>query len=145
MLNNMVEAIVQYGASDKLTCDAWRTLVLKSDECIRTGEDLRTVLKNAEKEFKDTVKKQLPSAWRSAKSVVLKAYEKGVPVIVNNEVIGKSAVEKACKTGKLPKSADELFSEALSTVEALIVKEEDEARQKAFVFMLKELANKLGE
>lgn len=142
---NMVEAIVQYGASDKLTGDAWATLVRKSDECVRTGEDLRGVLKNAEREFKETVKKQLPSTWRSAKSVVLKAYDKGVPVLVNNEVVGKSAVEKACKTGKLPKTTDELFSEALAVVEAIIIKETDDTKRKAYIFLLKELANRLGE
>lgn len=145
MLNNMVEAIVQYGASDKLTCDAWRTLVLKSDECKRSGEDLRAVLKNAETEFKKTVKKRLPTAWRSAKSVILKAYDKGVPAIVDNEVVGKSAVEKACKEDKLPKTAEQLFAEALNTVEAIIVRESNDVMRKAFVFELKELADKLGE
>jgi len=142
---NMVEAIMQFGASDKLDGDAWGTLVTNIQSARKEGRDLQDVLKNAEKEFKEKTGKALPSKWRSAKSVALRAYNASVSLTDEQGLpVGKSAVEKLLKKDKVPKNTEKLFAEALNTVEAIIVKEPNDVMRKAYVFELRELADRLG-
>lgn len=142
---NMVEAIMQFGASDKLDGDAWSTLVTNIQSARKEGRDLQDVLKNAEKEFKEKTGKALPSKWRSAKSVALRAYNASVSLTDEQGLpVGKSAVEKLLKKDKAPKNIEKLFAEALNTVEAIIVKEPNDVMRKAYVFELRELADRLG-
>jgi hypothetical protein len=96
----LVDSIIQYAASDKLDGDAWNTLVTSS--VAFTRDDLPNVLRNAEDEFKErTGLTAMPSRWRSAKSVLLKARNNLVPMMDDNgQVIGKSAIERLCKGTK---------------------------------------------
>ena len=142
---NMVEAIMQFGASDKLDGDAWSTLVTNIQSARKEGRDLQDVLKNAEKEFKEKTGKALPGKWRSAKSVALRAYNASVSLTDEQGLpVGKSAVEKLLKKDKVPKNTEKLFAEALNTVEAIIIKEPNDVMRKAYVFELRELADRLG-
>jgi len=121
---NMVEAIMQYGASDKLTGDAWKTLVENVQKTVADGGVVVEVLKNAEAEFKERTKKPLPSAWRSAKSVVLRAYEKGINLTDEQGVVGKTAVEKMLKESKEPANSADKVRACMERVAALIESEE---------------------
>jgi hypothetical protein len=102
--------------------DAWATLV-RECAAVWTGSipDLQSVLKNAENEFKEkTGETQLPSAYRSAKSVVVASYLNDIPTTSDNgEPIGKSAVEKAIKAKqppKSPKTGSDYVSEGLDLI-----------------------------
>ena len=102
----LVDSIIQYAASDKLDGDAWNTLVTSSIPILVS--DLPTVLRNAEDEFKErTSLTAMPSRWRSAKSVLLKARNSGVVLTdENGRVIGKSAVESICQGMKEAEAVD---------------------------------------
>jgi hypothetical protein len=102
----LVDSIIQFAASDKLDGDAWNTLVTSSTHILYS--DLPTVLRNAEDEFKErTGLTAMPSRWRSAKSVLLKARNNLVPMMDDNgQVIGKSAIERLCKGTKEAEEID---------------------------------------
>ena len=102
----LVDSIIQYAASDKLDGYAWNTLVMSS--IAFTRDDLPNVLRNAEEEFKErTGLTSMPSRWRSAKSVLLKARNNLVPLMDDNgQVIGKSAIERLCKGTKDAEAID---------------------------------------
>jgi hypothetical protein len=120
---SVFDGLVKYAAGSRMDNDAWATLV---KECAHVWNgnliDLQTVLKNAENEFKEkTGETTLPSAYRSAKSVVLSSYLNDVPTMSDNgEPIGKSAVERAIKDKrppKEPKTGDEYVSEGLDLIQ----------------------------
>lgn len=85
--------IASYAAGKKLEGNAWRDLCLIASN---HTDDLADVLKNGEDEFKErTGEKKLPTSYRTAKSVILKARDKGVAFMSENgEPLGKTAVEK---------------------------------------------------
>jgi len=116
----LVDSIIQFAASDKLDGDAWNTLVTSSAGI--TVDDLPNVLRNAEDEFKErTGLTAMPSRWRSAKSVLLKARNNLVPLCDDNgQVIGKSAIERLCKGTKEAEVIDP-YAEVDRHLEALRV------------------------
>ena len=86
-------------ASQTLENETWNGMVEWAVEQTKQGvevSNLRTQIKDVELEMKkmyDTT--TMPSAWRSAKSVLLKAIGLNVPVIdIVGKPLGKSAVEQ---------------------------------------------------
>ncbi len=140
---NMVDAIMQFGATEKLTGDAWQTLVTNVQESITHDYDVKAVLKNAEKEFKERTSKQLPGAWRSAKSVVLRALKNGINLVDEQGPLGKTAIEKKLKGAKAPPVVNETdrIEQLLSKVEELIYSA-DVPIKVALIYKLKEFAVK---
>lgn len=100
---SITEAIVSYAVSAKADSSAWVKLSIEiSNLCVNTGSDmdvLKSIIKNQEEEYKKAYdEKQLPPAYRSAKSVALKAIANGVSLRNDvGEPYGKTAVEKAIK------------------------------------------------
>lgn len=140
---NMVDAIMQFGATEKLTGDAWQTLVTNVQESITHGYDVKGVLKNAEKEFKERTSKQLPGAWRSAKSVVLRALKNGINLVDEQGPLGKTAIEKKLKEAKAPPIVCETdrLDQLLIKIQDLIDTADDPIRA-ALIYKLKEFAVK---
>lgn len=100
---SITEAIVSYAVSAKADSSAWVKLSIEiSNLCVNLGGDI-TALKNNMKEQEEAYKKeydekQLPAAYRSAKSVALKAIANGVHLRNGlGDVYGKTAVEQAIK------------------------------------------------
>lgn len=94
------------------------------------GEALRLALKGAiegeeqayEKAHAGKSVKTL-AAWRSAKSVVLAAVEAGIALVdEKGKPIGKTALEKAIKETRSPKSNVEKFAIAMNTASAVFAK-----------------------
>ena len=106
---SITEAIVSYAVSAKADSSAWGTLVREISNLYAQCANL-DVLKNTIKDYETAYKKeyaepQLPPAYRSAKSVALKAIDCGVRLRDDEgNVIGKSAVEKAIKDTKEDKA-----------------------------------------
>lgn len=123
---HVVDALLQYAGSDKLDRDGWATLVMSTRNV--DNADLELVLKNAEDAFKERTKlTALPTKWRTAKSVLLKARRAGMSMIdENGEVVGKSAAEKYVKERitpdptTVPKNSWELAGAAMSHVNAAL-------------------------
>lgn len=108
----LVDSIIQYAASDKLDGDAWATLVRSSIDY--STVELPDVLKNTETEFKErTGHTAMPSRWRSAKSVLLKARNAMITLMDDNgQVLGKSAIEKMVTATKPASPTASVFDRA---------------------------------
>ena len=98
MLSVLKNVAVNAFASQTLENETWNGMVQWASEEMKQGKDipnLRTQIKEVEAEMKkmyDTT--AMPSAWRSAKSVLLKAMYLGVPMLdTSGKTLGKSAVE----------------------------------------------------
>lgn len=100
---SITEAIVSYAVSAKADTSAWVKLATEISELAYNLSGNMDVLKSTIKEQEDAYKKeygesQLPPAYRSAKSVALKALANGVPLRNGlGDIFGKSAVEQAIK------------------------------------------------
>lgn len=100
---SITEAIVSYAVSAKADSSAWVKLSVEiSNLRVNVGSDmdvLKSVIKEQEEAYKKEYdEKQLPPAYRSAKSVALKAIANGVRLSNDlGEPYGKTAVEKAIK------------------------------------------------
>lgn len=100
---SITEAIVSYAVSAKADSSAWVKLSIEiSNLRVNVGSDmdvLKSVIKEQEEAYKKEYdEKQLPAAYRSAKSVALKAIANGVPLRNGlGDVYGKTAVETAIK------------------------------------------------
>lgn len=105
----IVDSIVRYAAGAKMDAGAWNTLVLEVAQEYANGHEIGAVLKNAEEKFKEmTGETTMPSAYRSAKCVIVKAYTLGITTLnSNNEARGKTEVEKAIKEAA-PKAEPEM-------------------------------------
>lgn len=96
----MIDVITRFAVSEQASEGAWSTLAQEVQACVALGMDAEAVgnvLKNAEKEFKAEYDAPLPGAWRSAKSVALKAVRAGIALVDEEQVVGKSAVEKTLR------------------------------------------------
>lgn len=102
-MKSITEAIVSYAVSAKADGSAWVKLATEISELFYIHQHQEVVLKNIIKEQEEQYKKefnesQLPPAYRSAKSVALKALTNGVSLRNGlGDVYGKTAVEKAIK------------------------------------------------
>ena len=100
---SITEAIVSYAVSAKADSSAWVKLSIEiSNLLVNVGSNmdvLKSVIKEQEEAYKKEYdEKQLPAAYRSAKSVALKAIANGVPLRNGlGDVYGKTAVETAIK------------------------------------------------
>lgn len=102
---SIMDSIIKYAAGSRMEAGAWNSLVAEVASAYASGQDIKECLTEAEKAFKEaTGETSMPTAYRSAKSVVLKAYEYDVQTVdENNQPLGKSAVEKAIKD-RVPKN-----------------------------------------
>lgn len=99
---SIVDSIVEFAVSEQVGESAWGKLVTSVVEVYNSEgisvESTAEVLKNAEKEFKSQYGKSVPAAYRSAKSVALKALRLKVALLDDNgQPLGKTAVQNACK------------------------------------------------
>jgi hypothetical protein len=97
----MSNPIFGYRASAELSDDSWKTLVTST--AIVPKDDVRSTFKTWEEEYKTETKLPLPGAWRSAKSVIVAALDRDIPLVSVDDpsnVRGKTAVEKDIKTHK---------------------------------------------
>lgn len=140
----IVDSIMQCAGSDKLTEGAWKTLVIRTKDVL--NGDLEYVLKKAEREFKErTGYTKLPSRWRSAKSVLMKARGVGVALVSGDSVIGKSAVEKACKEA-LPtryKAPMDIAAKGVAIIRQALSQETSETVRVAMIASIKQELDKL--
>ena len=96
-------------------------------------ENVKIVLKNREKEYSDLHKVKLSSigAYRSAKSVALKAVSLAVNLLSDNgEARGKSEVEKDIKDNKEEKPVADKLQTAANTMNSIMdqIMDLDDAR-----------------
>jgi hypothetical protein len=110
--------IASYAAGKKLEGNAWRELCLIAKNHPHV-DDIADVLKNGEDEFKErTGEKKLPTSYRTAKSVILKARENGVAFMSENgEPLGKTAVEKMLREKADPAKPIDRAEAALTALE----------------------------
>lgn len=98
----LYKAAVSFMVSERTHTESWE-MVAKFASNYVDGSDvasLKAEFKTVEQQIKADFKiDALPSAWRSAKSVALKAVGKGVRLVDSHTgaVKGKTAVEKECK------------------------------------------------
>lgn len=88
-------------ASDASSDNCWTKMVTAS---FAAGghKEFQKELKDVEKLIKTEYKiNAMPGPWRSAKSVVLSALEKGIVLTgANGEILGKSSIQSKLKAGK---------------------------------------------
>lgn len=117
----LLDSIVEFTVSEQVSMSAWSKLVLDINAITQLSGDVRLALKNAEQEFKATYSKPLPAAYRSAKSVALKAHTAGVTMVTESgEVLGKTAVQTLCKTPPPVKDTVEQMSSYLRKAHAML-------------------------
>ena len=104
------DAIVQYAVSDTTANNAWGTLAALIGVWQMENVSIDTVnasLKEAEQTFRDEFHEALPTAYRSAKSVCLKAYKENVPIVNDDgNAKGKSALEADIKMVRVMADAE---------------------------------------
>lgn len=93
-----IDVIVAYAVGERSQEDGWKKLCMLLHNT-PISDDIHSVLKNIEEEYKAKFAAPLPAAYRSAKSTALKAYELGVDLLdAEGNVKGKTAVAKECKS-----------------------------------------------
>ncbi len=120
-LNSYIGALTGFGASDATNKGAWGALARTVQGAIDMGHDRDRVeaeMTMAEEEYKTANNvTALPSAWRSAKSVALKAVEQGFALIGDDGgIIGKTEAERSM-AGKGKKSP---YEKALDAANRLV-------------------------
>ena len=104
---NAMDVIIKYAVSERSESSAWGDLVRAAHEAYANGSDVAEALKAGETAFKEQSDQPLPARYRSAKSVLLKAWATGVATMGDNgEPLGKSAVEAAIKAAAVPKNKE---------------------------------------
>lgn len=99
--------IYSYRASEELDTDSWGTLVRAVATVGNTPDMLKQKFQEWENDYRGATALPLPNAWRSAKSVILRASKAGVPVTQEDGTVrGKTAVENAIKAGNTPDEVD---------------------------------------
>lgn len=115
-LRGYIGALTGFGASDATSKGAWGALAKSVQGAIDAGHERDRVeaeMQMAEDEYKRVNSvSSLPSAWRSAKSVALKAVEQGLPLVdEDGDIMGKTEAERAM-SGKGKKTAYEKAMDA---------------------------------
>ena len=108
-------------------------------------ENIKSVLKNREKEYSDLHKVKLSSigAYRSAKSVALKAVSLGVALLnENGEARGKTEVEKDIKDNKEDKPVIDKIQSTCNTLNALLEQLADVDEARMALIMIDQLREK---
>ena len=102
------QAIRSYAESEKAKGNGWGSLAVAVASM--SAAEAEGVCAETEGQFKrNNPKAGVPAAFRSAKSVALKALRLGVALIgPDGEAIGKTAIEKACKAAQAAADAAEL-------------------------------------
>lgn len=112
--------IFGYKASEELHSDSWGQLCNACNNLNPlTVDTLKSAFQQWESEYKETTGLPLPSAWRSAKSVLKNAVDKGIPFVLPEGPRGKTAVEKDIKEGRAPLSEEEQVKKHLDAVLAV--------------------------
>ena len=101
-------AIRAYAESEKAKGNGWASLAVAVASL--SAAEAEGVCAETEGQFKrNNPKAGVPAAFRSAKSVALKALRLGVALVgPDGQAIGKTAVEKACKAAQAEADAAEL-------------------------------------
>lgn len=110
-------------------------------------ENIKSVLKNREKEYGEINKVKLSTigAYRSAKSVALKAVSLAVNLLnENGEARGKSEVEKDIKDNKEDKPVIDKIQSTCNTLNALLDQLADVDDARMALIMIDQLRDKAG-
>ena len=93
----LVDSIIKYAASTQLEGDAWKDLVETVQQSGLTSiVAFDAAAKEAEASFRKQSDKNMPNAWRSAKSIVRSAIKASVSLVdAGGKPLGKTAVVKA--------------------------------------------------
>lgn len=99
--NQLYEACVGYMVSDQSKANSWDTVARETVRLINEHKYIDAV-ESAFNAVEEQVRadygvKKLPTAWRSAKSVALAALRNSVPLLDEQQVRGKTAVEREMK------------------------------------------------
>ena len=108
-------------------------------------ENVKSVLKNREKEYGDIHKVKLSTigAYRSAKSVALKAVSLGVTLLTENgDARGKTEVEKDIKDSKEDKPVIDKIQSSCNTLSALLDQLADVDDARMALIMIDQLRDK---
>ena len=108
-------------------------------------DNVKSVLKNREKEYGDIHKVKLSTigAYRSAKSVALKAVSLGVTLLSDNgEARGKTEVEKDIKDSKEDKPVIDKIQSTCNTMSALLEQLADVDDARLALIMIDQLREK---
>ena len=117
MSSNVFESIVQYAVAEESNTNAYKSLadtVVQGN--IHTPDMFLDFVEDGEREYMesyhadnpDAKKKDgtykyrtyLPKAYNTGKSVLKNALECGIPIMVEGEIVGKSALEKQIKESR---------------------------------------------
>lgn len=97
-------------AAQSLEGDTWQSMCRWVCDAVRNGQsvaDIRKEMKIVETQMKaDYNVSAMPSAWRSAKSVVLSAVKEGVSLLSGTLINGKTDVETQIKAQRLSRITD---------------------------------------
>lgn len=110
-------------------------------------ENVKSVLKNREKEYADLHKVKLSSigAYRSAKSVAIKAVSLGVALLNDNgDARGKTEVEKDIKDNKEDKPVIDKIQSTCNTLNSLLDQLADIDEARMALIMIDQLRDKAG-
>lgn len=129
----IADAIKAGVAANKAQMGVWNALILALAPSGYDHDAAVLLAKNGEEEFKASKKgAEIPSTYRSAKSVAMQALKLGVAVVTDKGIpLGKTDVEKAIKEAKGEKSGIEKVRATLNTLAALIDKCSDDERKEA--------------
>jgi len=131
------ESIVQYAVAEESNANAYKSLadvVVQAN--IHTPDMFLDFVEDGEREYMDAyhadnedAKKKdgtykyrtyLPKAYNTGKSVLKNALECGIPIMVEGEIVGKSALEKQIKESREGDSEEKTdYDKALVVVETL--------------------------
>lgn len=110
-------------------------------------ENVKSVLKNREKEYSDLHKVKLSTigAYRSAKSVAFKAVSLGVALLNDNgDARGKTEVEKDIKDSKEDKPVIDKIQSTCNTLNALLEQLDNVDDARMALIMIDQLRDKAG-
>lgn len=104
----LYDAAVGWMVSERTDKDSWETVVRyvharqeAGDQLAQIKADFKVVEQQIKSDFTIT---QLPIAWRTAKSIALKAVAMGLPLLDGGDVIGKTELDNRTK-GSVPRNS----------------------------------------
>lgn len=129
----IADAITAGVKAAKAQLGVWNALILALAPSGYKHDAAVELAKQGEDDYKASHKSvEIPSTYRSAKSVALKALKLGVAVVTDKGIpLGKTEVEKAIKEAQGDKAPIEKVRTTLNTLAALIDKCDDEERKQA--------------